>query len=198
MLGFTAHLFSGHYRVPGAVANMGTARSFDIAPPSTMMGFFESACGEVGTFNDSNTRFAYGWVRRPAGQGYLLRKDHVWVSGTKGYPKSKHEASRPVRHQTFYDMVYQVVVEGSFEERLRRALRGDVERFGVLSLGESSNVVNWTQEGPVVPTEWVVPGRAFALTMKVARGYRNLSPTYRSFGLTAPTSAVPEEAWLTL
>jgi len=199
MISLIVYLMSGHYRKPGTVGNMGHVASYPVAPPSTIIGFLESLCGmESGTFKGS---FSYGWVKRPAAMGVILRKDHVWSSsgdsnqGKNPYPTDS-EVLRPVLREMMFDFVLNIMVQGPSEERIRAALRGEVTRYGVLSLGESDNVVSWLQEGQEDAVEWVIPGNRMLLPIKSGRGYDVVNPVYKSFNYSKPCLEPPETAWL--
>lgn len=207
------YVTSGHYRVPGTVPVMGTTYSFPICPPSTLIGALESLCGdERGAFKASGSQVAFGWAQRqdgspgrPKGMSNLLRVDHVWSNNGVKVDANGHydpdgkdtcENRRPTKHQTFYDLVYQVVVKGPYEARLRAALRGEHSRYGVVSLGESENGINWISEDKITPTEWLVPGNRLALPIEAPKEYKTIQPVYRGFALTPTQIDIPTPAWL--
>lgn len=203
MFAFTVHALSGHYRMPGATS---FAQSYEIAPVSTLVGFLESACGETGTFEG---RFAYGWSRRPLGRGVLLRQCFKQVSNVPGAPKGSPkvtEAMTPTKVETWYDMVYQVAVQGPWEEKLRQGFQGNLPRFGVLSLGESENGILNIREDVLNDTEWLVPGHELALPIQPPNSplksgtpdkqYTTLISPQRMFRLSSPMGEIPEEAWI--
>lgn len=190
----------GHYRVPGAVATMGIVRSYLIAPPSVVLGFIESFCGvERDTFRDGSTKIAYGWAEdgRPKGYGRIMRKDHVWASGgVKPKSGGSPETQRPVLLEVWYDLIYRVSVDGPAALQVRQALRGETSRYGVLSLGESDNLVTWLQEG-AGGAEWIVPGNQFQLPIAVPHRYDRLQPKMGGFSFLE-SQVAPEEAWMAL
>lgn len=196
MIRVSVHAVSGHYRVPGAVEVGGLARSFPVAPPSTVRGFVESLCG-LAPGRSEGTRIAYGQLSPPVGQGAVLRLDHVWSSsGAKGKTKgAKGEATRPVRHETWVGVAYQVAIDGPVEPLVHQALAGEVSRYGVLSLGESDDQVWWIA-AEVRPARWVVPGQEMALIEVADRGYDRISPVWGQFALSRPAQHVPDDAWL--
>jgi len=197
MISLIVYLMSGHYRKPGNSSTMGKITSYPVAPPSTVVGFIESLCGmESGTFRGS---FGYGWVKRPAARGFLLRKDHAWSSagdpGKDNLFPTNSEVLRPVSREMFYDFALRVIVRGPFVKRIQEALRGSVKRYGVLCLGESDNAVSWLQEGQEA-AEWVVPGSRMLLPVKAGRGYQTIRPVYGSFDYAEAQAEPPETAWL--
>lgn len=180
MICLRVHATSGHYRVPGQVKQGSTGTSFPICPVSTMRGFLESLCGQKsGSFEGE---FAYGWAERPEGVGDMLRKVHVWASGGLG---SVGQTTRVIKVDTMFNLSYVVCVQGPWEERVRQALQGNVERFGVLYLGESFDIVTFIQEVPEPPpeVEWVVPGTTVLLPVVSGRGYGNLTVKYGLFNV---------------
>lgn len=195
MIRLSVRVVTGHYRVPGTVAVGAVARSFPIAPPSTIVGFLESLIGvERGA---GVGRFAYGWEQPPGGQGAILRVDHVWSSsGTKGRARgAKAEATRPVRHETFVDLAYQIAAEGPWEQQLEAAIDVGAPRFGVLSLGESDDAVWWLHRVDR-PAQWVVPGDQMLLIRRSGQGYDRVNPLWAKFALTEMADNVPREAWM--
>lgn len=180
---------SGHYKLPGPVKDRYVAASFPIAPPSTMRGFLESNVGsESGTFEGE---FAYGWLRRPLGHSRMLRRIQAETSAAKfiSVRDGKERIgmmARPIFVDTLFDLSYCVMVRGPWVARCREALAGNVERYGVLSLGESTDIVSWVGELPEPPpsVQWVVPGQQMVLPVKSGRGFSNLTDTvFGSFDL---------------
>lgn len=191
MISLRVETMTGHYRVPGNVDNMGNAPTFPIAPPSTIRGFIESLCGkERGWFTG---KVAYGWLGRdgegvfePLASGSLLRKAHVWSSsGMKGPGKTKYgQVTRPIHVHTMFDLHYRILIDADEEQEqvIRAALRGEVDRYGVLSLGESDDVVSWMAEDVSdTPVRWVVSGHMMPLPVKSGQGYNNINPTIKMF-----------------
>lgn len=178
---------SGHYRVPGQVKS--GASCFPIAPPSTIQGFLESLMGLAsGTFPGS---FSYGQVGDFQGFGVLLRRAHVWSSSNKvkiGNVTHKFEVSRPIHIPTYFGCTYVIAVK-DVGDLLDRALKGDVDRFGILSLGESDDVVTWLQQIGTLPEDisWVEEGGTVALPVKSGRGYTNLNAVYGQFNIKSET-----------
>lgn len=194
MITLRVDVVSGHYRVPGQVGQGQTASTYPIAPPSTVVGFLESLCGvESGTLV-GDTQVAMGFVRRPQGHGILLRKDHSWASGgIKPTTGGKAENIRAALHETLFFISYRIAVRGPFVERIRAAMAGDVDRYGVLSLGESEDAVDWICEEDG-RAEWLVPGSAFTLPVKAGRGYKTINPVFQNFDFIE-SDTPPEMAW---
>lgn len=181
MLTIRVEAVSGHYRVPGNVEQSGIAPTFAVAPPSTVRGFLESLCGSTcGSFEGE---FAYGWLRDPQGYGLLHRRVQVWASGGM---KPRLERNRTINVEMLFDVAYAVAVRGPWADRVRAALEGDVERFGVLYLGESTDLVTW-----IAPlngdasngVRWVVPGTSLRLPVVSGRGYDSITAAYGTFDI---------------
>lgn len=178
---------------------MEIAQSYPICPPSTMAGCIESMCGEQrGSFQASGSKLAYGWVRRPLGHGFLIRREQTIANSLEPILKAMNskEGWRPVKRECWFDMIFRVVVTGAFEDQVRKALVGDVARTGVLSLGDSDDAINWISETEA-ETEWLVPGDNFALPLRVPTTCRNIQAVYQTFGMTKPVVEIPETAWMT-
>ncbi len=188
---------SGHYRVPGQGGQGVTAASFELAPPTTVMGFLESLCGEEsGSFGPEN-QVAIGLVNPNQGHGFLARKDHNWNSGgIKPKSGGAGEDIRMVLRETHFFLSYRISVRGPYAEKIRKALNGEVDRYGVLSLGESGDVVDWLCE-ETGDANWLVPGTQVVLPVKTGRGYGTMDTVYRSFDFT-DAGEPPEAAWLNL
>ena len=191
---------TGHYRVAGAVPSMGVARCYPVCPFSTVIGFLESFCGDQpGAFLRSASKVALGWVQRPRGGGTLLRMEQSY-----GNPQDKRlkdaktqEGWRPANREMLFDMVYRIDVEGPYADKIRRALAGDVNRYGVLSLGDSDDTVDWICESSREPAEWLVPGNLFPLTVAVNHKPGNvIAPDIRSFDYSKAADEPPSEAWV--
>lgn len=169
---------SGHFQIPGGVPSMGLVRSFPEVPPSVMRGCLESFCGlESGSFANSKSAFTYGRTVEPRGYGKILRNHHVWSGANE-------EKWRPQRVETYFGLSYRVVVEGAFEETLRKALRGETSGYGCLYLGRSDDIVSALVEG-TKPARWVIPGTTWNLPIKVGHGFSTVTKTiYGQFTLT--------------
>lgn len=196
------HAYSGHYKVPGGVGQpiklteggkpfFQRAPSFPVAPPSTVRGFLESLVGDApGSFQG---KFAYGFLQRPVAHGHILQKAHVWSSsGQKPVTKGisyRMETVRPILVEVWYDLIYAVRVEGPWEDRIRAALAGEVDRYGVLYLGNSDNIITWldTYDGEDSSVEWVVPGTAIPLPVRTPtlreRNFKNMETVYDVFDI---------------
>lgn len=189
---------TGHYTQPGSQETMGLARSYPIAPPSTMAGFVESLCGApLGAFRSSGSTLAYGWASRPTGHAILLQRMHTLASQPDPVSgKSKMtESTRPYHRECLVNMTYRITVRGPFADRIRRALDGDVDRTGVLSLGDSDDMVDWITES-TEPAEWLVPGTSLRLPTRVPRNYACIQAEKQSFDLTPLSEDVPDTAWM--
>lgn len=196
---------SGHYRRPGNVSNLQVQQTFPFPPPSGIKGFVESLCG-IYQSDPAKTRYAIGRVGGPWGHGLILRKAHVWCpdgvkinkkGDKKGEVGEGGEAIRPVSVDTIFKVSYQIGVDGELEALVRKALKGEVDRTGILYLGESDNLVYWLVEEERA-AEWLIPGDKWPLPIKTQRGYDKVRPTYRTFGLSGAMPTPPSEAWLTL
>ncbi len=193
MLTLLVHAVTGHYAAPGETPLLATRRTYPICPPSTMAGFLESLAGEpCGSFRASGSKVAYGWARRPRGRASMLRTQHVQADGGLG---PNNEALRPILRECLFDMHYGVAVTGPWEEKIRASLAGNISRFGVLSLGDSDDMVNMVREGSA-PTEWLVPGSETYLPTRAARGTHNIQSEGQTFDLAPQTLEVPATAWL--
>jgi len=176
----------GHYGFPGRNGIFSVRQTAQVPHVSQIPGFLESACGdELGSFKG---RYAYGRVCAPLMQGRLLRKDKVF------HGANPDPLGRPCYWEALFGVEYQVVVEGTYVERLRAALRGELPRYGVLSLGTSEDEV-WLLKEADKAAEWVTPGKAFPLIVKPQRGYKNRRPQYGFFDLTEFREDIPIEAW---
>lgn len=183
MISLRVFVASGHYKSPGQVSQGAIQSSFPIAPPSCIQGFLESLTGDVSL--SFRGQFAYGYERAPAGHGFLVRQIHIsgGKDGVKGKtPGSLMEAIRTVKVETYFDLAYRVAVQGRCEEKVREALNGSIDRFGVLALGESFDIVNWMDEVPASEeTKWIVPGTRMTLITKSGRGYDRITAEYGTF-----------------
>lgn len=187
MISLYVETTTGHYRVPGNVSNLCEAPVFPIAPPSTVRGFIESLCGrERGWFEGE---VAYGWLEEPLGQGTLLRTNHAWsssgaVSKTNPHGNKTGSMTRPIHVSKVFRPRYHICIRASEEQEavIREALKGNVPRSGVLSLGESDDMVSWMREVNMdAPTKWVVEGGDMPLTTHTDRGYHRHNPTTQQF-----------------
>jgi hypothetical protein len=190
---------------------MAQVPSFPVAPPSTVVGFLGSLCGQfpkdmhkaVGA-----SEFAYGWLRRPAGRGIVMFKDHVNASFqgplkeamARLTKKKNGESTRPVLREIFYDMDYRIVVRGPYAERVQQALEHD-ERRGILYLGGSTDIVHTVDAECDGSSEWVVPVDGligFRLPVNTGRGASTISAQYRVFRFNPATPEIPDKAWMSL
>lgn len=187
MLRFHVACERGHYGFPGRNGSFSQRATAPVPHVSTVRGFMESICGdELGTFQG---RYAYGRVHLPKMMGRIFRKDSV-------PPRQKKEqASRPCYWNVLFGVAYQVIVEGEYEDRLRLGLKGELSRYGILSLGTSDDVV-WLLREYAREAQWVVPGQAFPLVVEPQRGYTNLRPKYGYFDLTPHQLEPPSNAWV--
>lgn len=195
------HVPTGHYTQPGVMGVMGVVRTYPMAPPSTMTGFVESLCGKpVGAFKATESEMAYGWALdgRPKGFATLLQRMHVVANQTDAFAKEHKitEGVRPYHRECLFYMIYRVTVKGPFAELIRKALVGDVERTGVLSLGDSDDMVDWISES-VEPAEWLIPGQTMALPICTPGTYANVQAIRGRFDLSASMVNVPDTAWMT-
>lgn len=208
----SVHAVSGHYGVPAPVNTLQVKHSFAYVPFSTVYGYLESLMGlNRGEFQGS---IAIGVLHPAQGHGKILKKSYV-MANLKQPKKTEDDASseqvedkklrgviipRPIIWETYYDVGYQIAVRGSVEtiNRLKEALQGNVERFGILSLGTSDDEVYDITTGSEA-AYWIVPGKAFLLPVESQEGWGKRTPQYGKFTLSAEkTEAIPEEAWLNL
>ena len=121
----------------------------------------------------------------------LEEKDHPVCHGPtvlegKVAPKGD-EGTRTIHVETMFDLSYAVLVDDPvWEAKIRKALAGEVERYGTLYLGESSDQVCWLDEVSLADlsyVQWVVPGDAFSLPVRAGRGYHDLGAVYAKFDL---------------
>ena len=212
MIALHVEAVSGHYGVPGQVSQGATRHTLPVVPPSTVQGFLESFVGA--SYRTFEGAFAYGRIRPPTGRGLILRQAHVWasprsvkenkrardavrargvwVSGGKE-SRGDREGTRTIKIETLIDPSYCILVDGPWESRVRAALDGKGDCYGVLYLGESSDIVHWVGEmlDPTDQVEWLVPGTEMVLPTKAARGYHNMDSTYGTFDLR-----VGRPAWM--
>lgn len=183
---------TGHYRMPGQANLMQTVRTFPVVPYSTVRGFVESLLG-MEWMTLRGIRLAIGVRQPPRGRGDVFRKDHAWASDGVG---DKGEMIRPVHRETLFFPSYRIGVEGDSQtiNNLRAALRGEVDRYGLLYLGESEDLVDWVGE-ETGSAKWLVPGVEIALPVRTVRGWDNLNSTYGRFNLVE-AEAPPPEAWV--
>lgn len=179
MLALQVHAACGHYRIPKAVAGGGGSapqvHSFSVAPISTIRGFLESLVGaQPGEFDG---RYAYGYMEKPEGHGWLYRTSHVWASPPISGPKAGlEEAQRPMKVEMYFDVAYIILVQGVWIERVKVALQGEVKRYGCLYLGDSEGLVTWVGEylGPLQDIEWLRCGNKMPLPKRAPYGYDTL------------------------
>lgn len=192
MIRLRVEVVSGHYRVPGQVNADGVvaeAPSFPIAPPSTIQGFIESLCGAAGLERGSfRGKYAYGMYANPLGFSNNIQQVHIRSTSYKDTP-TKFEGIRIIRVPRFHDLQYCLLIEGPWEDRVLSALQGDIDRFGILSLGSSSDMVSWLDiDTSNEPVSWVTHGGRMRLITKSGRGWDNLSTTYGGFSFGAEPS----------
>ena len=190
---------TGHYRKPGAVETMQTAQSYPFVPLSTCAGALESFCGkEFGDFKASGSEMAAGWIRRPLGRGTLLRLEQGFANqkAQEEDEKKSKEGWRPIKREALFYMSYRFDVRGPYVELIRRALLGDVDRFGVMSLGDSDDMVDWVCETSK-PAEWLIPGNEFLLPLRVQRSWNKLASELMGFQFSESLSNPPDNAWYT-
>lgn len=201
MIHLIVQAVTGHYTQPGAMFTMGVARTYPIAPPSTMVGFLESLCGlPVGAFRASGSKLAYGWANggRPKGFATLLQRMHVMANPTDNQMKALkcREGQRPFHRECHFDMAYRVSVSGSFENLIRKSLVGEAKRAGVVSLGDSDDMIDWIEESSA-SAEWLVPGTSLFLPIMSPRNTANVQAVRGTFDFTSLTVDVPDKAWMT-
>jgi len=144
---------------------------------------------------------ALGWIRRPVGRGALLRREQGFAN-----PQEKihftdsgrviKENWRPVIREVLFLPVYRCDIRGPYVELIRKALKGEVDRHSVLSLGDSDDMVDWICETDK-PAEWLIPGNEFILPVRVHRSWDRLGPVTKGFQLSETRMTPPDEAWIT-
>jgi len=139
--------------VPIACFRKGLAREYleteSLPPPSTCYGFLLSMVGETDRMRHERVRLTAGLIGQPD-RSVVLRT--VWR--VKSKPLGSSGNSRPdyqqllsnVRLVMWIDSSDEGDLKESLESRLKTALsplmRGAIERFGGLSLGESTHLVD--------------------------------------------------------
>lgn len=139
--------------VPIACFRKGLAREYleteSLPPPSTCYGFLLSMVGETDRMRHERVRVTAGLIGQPD-RSVILRT--VWR--VKSKPLGSSGNSRPdyqqllanVRLVMWIDSSDEGDMKESLESRLKTALspseRGSIERFGGLSLGESTHLVD--------------------------------------------------------
>jgi len=205
MLRLIVRATSVHFGIPIPVKTGGLKSSFKYPPPSTVRGMLESLLGlQRGEFVGD---IAIGILRPPGGRGTPLysntgeangkhpRNVLMYAKENKDAPSKPVTLMQPYRHEIFYDVEYQFAVRGPMIEQIRCALRGDVERFGVLSLGTSDNEVYDIVEESV-DAQWIVPGTAFPLIVESRVGPKNRQPVMGRFELSPKMEDIPPTAWI--
>ncbi len=145
--------------VPIASFRPGAAREFwetgPLPPPSTVYGFLLAMVGEIDRERHIGVRCTAGLIGKPD-RSTVLRK--LWrikeLGGKKNATQGNGSNVRPdyqqlltgLRLTVFVDSTEEMGNEETLESRLRAALdpekRGTINRFGGLSLGESTHMVD--------------------------------------------------------
>ena len=139
--------------VPIACFRKGLAREYleteSLPPPSTCYGFLLAMVGEVNRKRHERVRITAGLIGQPD-RSVVLRT--VWR--VKSRPLGSSGNSRPDYQQLLSNIRLTMWIDSSDEDatteslelRIREALspdkRGSIDRFGGLSLGESSHLVD--------------------------------------------------------
>ncbi len=139
--------------VPIACFRKGLAREYleteSLPPPSTCYGFLLAMIGEVNRKRHERVRITAGLIGQPD-RSVVLRT--VWR--VKSKPLGSSGNSRPDYQQLLSNIRLTMWIDSSDEDatteslelRIREALspdkRGSIDRFGGLSLGESSHLVD--------------------------------------------------------
>jgi CRISPR-associated protein Cas5t len=142
-----------HVTVPIACWRKGLAREYleteEIPPPATCYGFLLSLVGETNRRRHIGCRVTAGLLSKPE-KSVVLRT--VWR--VKKTPLGSSGNTRPDYQQLLSDIKLVIWLDSSdetsdgpkLEERVRQALdpaqRESINRFGGLSLGESTHLVN--------------------------------------------------------
>lgn len=197
MIALHVEVTSGHYGYPGVTQNLGLKYSAPVPHPSTIQGFLESLMGMK--WQTLKGRFAYGVKQAPVGRAEVLRTVHTLMSIAATQPRGKehrNEGTRVSKVEKWFWPQYTIVYEGPLESTLRASLKGEVERFGTVYLGESDDLVDVVAETDDLTARWVVPGTSTLLTVKTKHGFSDLKPEYKAFDLGEP-GPLAASAWLT-
>lgn len=203
MVSLDVEVITGHYRSSGSVESMGLAKTYPIAPPSTIIGFLDSLCGSGNKsyFREGINKLAYGYLRAPLGIGTIVRLDSVWAKvkaaelvgltpADAKMLKASSEKYRPTKRETLWGLKYRIVVEGDLEDRIRQYLAGDDQGTGGLWLGESNNMVLSVVESvETTPVRWISPDPRGTLRMPtwVPHGFANRNSTMERFRFSEAT-----------
>lgn len=161
--------------VPVACFRRGLAREYleteDLPPPSTVYGFLLSLVGETDRSRHIGAGIAPVLISAQSGS-VVLRT--LWRVKDRGQPPGCGKNARPDYQQMLTSIELVVWLDSSeerqapkLEERVKKALdpalRNTVERFGGLSLGESTHLVN---EVDLFPGDESRSGQAFLLSAR--------------------------------
>jgi len=145
--------------VPIACFRPGAAREFweslPLPPPSTIYGFLLSFVGETDRTRHLGVRCTCGTIGEPFRSSVLRRMWRIKeLGGASNATQGNGSNVRPdyqqllsnVRLVIWIDSSEEEVLKESLETRIKTALspstRGSIERFGGLSLGESTHLVD--------------------------------------------------------
>ena len=138
------------------------ARSYVVPPPSTVYGCLLSLVGEVDKSRHNKAEIAIA-TRNPNPQkSKILRRTYRF----KNSDPLSTENSKPDFFEAITNVRLCLAVSSeaekkspNLEERIRQSLAGNVSRFGVLSMGESRNVINKLREIQHPPDGyfWLIP-----------------------------------------
>ena len=133
------------------------AQSYPFAPPSTVYGFLLSLVGEIDRLKHQSARIIVGRFNAPA-LSRVLRTNFRWkdvkeITSAKNRTPDWQEILTDIRVAIWLadgDSEPAAAQLGTLRQRVERALKdpSSVERFGGLSLGESSHMVDaiWPME----------------------------------------------------
>jgi CRISPR-associated Cas5-like protein len=172
---------SGHYGRPGLPDSLSLKQSFPFAPPSTIQGFIESLCG-MGP-NSFDGKFCYGVATKPRGKGNFFKLGTYWLNEKIDEQQYNIAGVRPITWETYIDPSYIVGIEGPMEEKVKKSLNGEVERFGILSLGTSDDEVYSIKIVENAQCQWIREGGKHILPIESPKGFHERFSNSAKFDL---------------
>lgn len=127
-----------------------------VPPPSTVYGFLLSYVGEEDRTKYVGTRIACVVVSTPL-VSTVLRSS--WRM-KNALPPGVGSNTRPDYQRVLYNLVFGLYVKGELAKRLYKACQNpeSVDRFGVLSFGESTGIIDsvkFSPEWPLCDGQWL-------------------------------------------
>jgi len=154
-------------------------RETEIAPPpSTAYGLLLSLIGETSRYKYLDTQIAIAMFDIPI-KSTMLRTIH---RSEKGNPRGVGKNKRPDFQEILSDVDVVFFVKGKITELIKVALTEPekINRFGVLSLGESDNMVNDLWLNPDISDKelyWLVPTDEGRYPMTIWSDWQNNAGT---------------------